>query len=115
MILEGTVSGSGDIHIDGTVRGAITCESSVRIAKQGRIEAQIHARAVEVAGTVHGDITADERILLEPSATVNGDITAPRILIQDGATFRGRVNMRGGKAPDPATDSPDSAKKPEKK
>jgi cytoskeletal protein CcmA (bactofilin family) len=111
MVLEGTVSGSGDIHIDGTVKGAITCESSVRIAKQGRIHAQIHARAVEVAGTVDGDITADERILLEPSATVTGDITAPRILIQDGATFRGQVNMTSRTTPTPGADSATDPKK----
>jgi cytoskeletal protein CcmA (bactofilin family) len=54
----------------------------------------VHGKTVTVAGTVTGDITADDRIELEPSARVDGNITAPRILIQDGATFRGQVNMK---------------------
>jgi cytoskeletal protein CcmA (bactofilin family) len=49
---------------------------------------------VVVAGTVAADITADEKIELEASARVDGNITAPRILIKDGATFKGQVNMK---------------------
>jgi len=49
---------------------------------------------VAIAGTVVGDVTADEKIELEPTARVEGNITAPRILIRDGATFKGQVNMK---------------------
>jgi len=96
--IEGKLLGSGEVLVDGTIQGAIDSQGKVRIAEHGRIEADVHADTVEVAGTVNGHITADERIVLEPTATVDGNITAPRILIQDGATFRGQVNMR---EPDP--------------
>ena len=92
--IEGRVSGSGEIIVNGLVNGTIDATGTVKVAEQGRVEATVHGRIVAVAGSVAGDITADERIELEPSARVDGNITAPRILIKDGATFRGQVNMR---------------------
>jgi cytoskeletal protein CcmA (bactofilin family) len=92
--IEGRVSGSGEIVVNGLVNGTIDASGTVKVAEQGRVEATVHGRIVSVAGAVAGDITADERIELEPSARVDGNITAPRILIKDGATFRGQVNMK---------------------
>jgi cytoskeletal protein CcmA (bactofilin family) len=92
--IEGRISGSGEIVVNGLVNGTIDATGTVKVAEQGRVEAIVHGRVVTVAGAVAGDITADERIELEPSARVDGNITAPRILIKDGATFRGQVNMR---------------------
>jgi cytoskeletal protein CcmA (bactofilin family) len=92
--IEGRISGSGEIIVNGLVNGTIEATGTVRIAQQGQVDATVHGKIVSVAGTVSGDITADERIELETSAHVDGNITAPRILIKDGATFRGQVNMR---------------------
>jgi len=92
--IEGRVLGSGEVLVDGTIKGIIDSDGKVRVAEQGRVEADVHARLVAVAGTVTGNITADERIILEPTAHVDGNITAPRILIEDGAIFKGQVNMR---------------------
>ena len=95
--VDGRVSGSCEIVVNGLVKGTIDGTGKVTIAEQGRVEAATHGRIVTVAGTVNGDITAAEKIELESSARVGGNITAPRILIKDGATFKGHVNMR---APD---------------
>jgi cytoskeletal protein CcmA (bactofilin family) len=92
--IEGRISGSGEIVVNGLVNGTIEATGMVKVAEQGRVEATIHGKIVSIAGAVTGDITADERIELEPSAQVEGNITAPRILIKDGANFRGQVNMR---------------------
>ncbi len=92
--VEGTLSGSGQILVDGRVRGSIEGRDEVVVATRGRVDATVHGRLVMVAGRVTGDITADEKIELEPTAQVNGNMTAPRILIRDGATFRGKVNMK---------------------
>jgi cytoskeletal protein CcmA (bactofilin family) len=94
ILVEGALSGSGQILVDGRVRGSIEGKDVVVVAPRGRIDATVHARVVTVAGRVTGNITADEKIELEPTAQVEGDMTAPRILIKDGATFRGKVNMR---------------------
>jgi len=92
--IEGRVLGSGEILIEGMIKGTINSDGKVRVAEQGRVEADVHAHLVAVAGTITGNITADDRIILEPTARVDGNITAPRILIEDGATFKGQVNMR---------------------
>ena len=110
--IEGRITGSGEIVVNGLVNGTIDATGTVKVADQGRVEATVHGKVVSVAGTVAGDITADERIVLEPSARIDGNITAPRILIQDGATFRGQVNM---KDPDkrPAVKTSSARKLPE--
>jgi len=92
--IEGRISGSGEIIVNGLVNGTIEATGTVKVAEQGRVEATVHGKTVSIAGTVNGDITADEKIELEASAHVDGNITAPRILIKDGATFKGQVNMR---------------------
>jgi cytoskeletal protein CcmA (bactofilin family) len=91
---EGTLSGSGEIIVNGTVRGSIEGSASITIEAPGKVTATIHGRTITVAGTVKGNMSADERIELGATARVEGDITAPRILIRDGATFKGQVNMR---------------------
>ena len=92
--IDGTLSGSGEIVVNGYVHGSVDGEDRVQVAEQGRVEASVHGRTIVVAGHVTGNITADDRIELERTARVVGDITAPRILIHDGATFRGQVNMK---------------------
>lgn len=94
ILVDGALSGSGQILVDGRVQGSIDGKDTVEVAARGRVDATIHARVVVVAGRVKGNITADEKIELEPTARVDGDITGPRILIKDGATFKGQVNMR---------------------
>ena len=92
--IEGRISGSGEIIVNGTVNGTIDVTGTLKVAEQGRVEAAVHGKIVTIAGTVTGDITADEKIELEASAHVDGNITAPRILIKDGANFKGQVNMK---------------------
>ncbi|MEJ2189997.1 MAG: polymer-forming cytoskeletal protein [Acidobacteriota bacterium] len=92
--VEGRILGSGEILVDGEVEGAIEGTGTVQIAEHGGVEASVHARNVVVAGRVKGNISANQRIELQPSAFVEGNITAPRILIRDGATFKGQVMMK---------------------
>ncbi len=92
--IEGRILGSGEILIDGEVKGAIEGTGTVQIAEHGGVEASVHARNVVVAGRVKGNISANQRIELQPSAFVEGNITAPRILIRDGANFKGQVLMQ---------------------
>jgi cytoskeletal protein CcmA (bactofilin family) len=91
---EGTLTGSAEVTIEGAVKGTVRTEAGVLVAESGTVEAEVHGRSVVVAGTVKGNVTADERIELRPSARLVGNITAPRILIEDGATFEGKVEMK---------------------
>lgn len=93
VIIDGKVSGNEPVLIEGTVRGEINLAGDLRLGTQARIEAKVHAKNVTVEGKVNGDITADDRVELVASATVDGNIKAPKIVVAEGARFRGNVDM----------------------
>jgi len=98
IILEGTLRGTEDVVVEGTIKGAIALESNLRISASARVEATVHARNVVVEGTLVGDVSADQRIELLASAAVDGNIKAPKVVVAEGARFRGAVDM-GTKKP----------------
>ena len=97
LTIDGTVSGSEMVLIEGTVRGKINLQSDLHIGTKARVEATVHARNVTVEGKVTGDISADDRLELVMTATVDGNIKAPRIIVAEGAKFRGSVDMGSAK------------------
>jgi cytoskeletal protein CcmA (bactofilin family) len=93
VTIEGTLSGSEPVVIEGSIRGNVNISADLRIGTKARIEATVHARNVVVEGKLSGDISADERVELVASATVDGNIKAPKIVVAEGAKFRGSVDM----------------------
>jgi cytoskeletal protein CcmA (bactofilin family) len=93
IVIEGTITGSEPIRIEGTVRGKVNLASDLLIGTKARVEATVHARNVVVEGKLQGDISADEKVELVASATVDGNIKAPKIIVAEGARFRGSVDM----------------------
>ena len=103
--VEGEIKGAGEVRIEGTVKGKLDCSASVLVAQGGRVEAELRAETITIAGKLKGDAYASQKIELTPTAEVEGDISSPRILIREGATFEGQVFMtgkKGNKAPEPA-------------
>ncbi len=98
ITVEGTVSGSERVVVEGTVRGQINIEADLLIGTKARVEATVHARNVTVEGKLNGDVSADDRVELVASATVDGNIKAPKIIVAEGAKFRGSVDM-GSRVP----------------
>lgn len=98
VTIDGTISGSEAVLIEGTVRGKINVTNDLRIGTKARVEATVHAKNVTVEGRLNGDVSADDRVELIASATVDGNIKAPKIVVAEGAKFRGSVDM--GKAKD---------------
>lgn len=97
--IKGDVTGSEDLLIQGRVDGSVTLEDhAVGVGGDGRVKADIIGRLITVEGHVEGDLTAQEQIVLRGSAQVKGDIKAPRVVLEDGATFRGLVDMGSGGA-----------------
>ena len=93
ITIDGTVSGSEAVLIEGTVRGKINLTNDLRIGTKARVEAAVHAKNVTIEGRLNGDVSADDRVELIASATVDGNIKAPKIVVAEGAKFRGSVDM----------------------
>ena len=92
--IKGDVTGSEDLLIQGKVDGSVTLEKHmVSVGSEGHVKADIVGRVITIEGKVEGDLTAQEQIILRGSAQVHGDIKAPRVVLEDGATFRGLVDM----------------------
>ena len=98
VTIDGTISGNEAVLIEGTVRGKINLNNDLRIGTKARVEATVHAKNVTIEGRLNGDVSADDRVELIASATVDGNIKAPKIIVAEGAKFRGSVDM--GKAKD---------------
>jgi cytoskeletal protein CcmA (bactofilin family) len=97
LTIDGTISGSETVLIEGTVRGKINLSGELRIGTKGRVEATVHAKNVTVEGKLTGDVSADDKVELVASATVDGNIKAPKIVVAEGARFRGSVDMGSAK------------------
>lgn len=103
--IEGDVTGSEDLLIQGKVDGSVTLgQHAVGVGGEGRVNANIVGRVITIEGRVEGDLTAEEQIILRGSAQVHGDIKAPRVVLEDGATFRGLVDMGGNGSNGQATE-----------
>ena len=95
VLVKGELSGSEDLYLDGEVEGSIELKDhSLVVGPHGRVRAHINARDVTVHGKVDGNIRGSERVELKRSAQVAGDIATQRVVIEDGAFFKGGIDIR---------------------
>ena len=88
------MSGEEDLLIEGKLEGKIECRNhSVTIGKSGRIKGDIYGKIITVEGNVEGNLFGDEQLSVRQSGTVRGNITAPRVALEDGANFKGSIDM----------------------
>jgi cytoskeletal protein CcmA (bactofilin family) len=103
VVLKGQVYGREDLTIDGEVEGTVELqEHRLTIGPNGKVVATIKAREIVVLGTVHGNIETREKIEIRKEAKVVGDIRTARIVIEDGAYFKGSIDIVRAEAPKPA-------------
>lgn len=94
VCIKGELSGSEDIYLDGEVEGSIHLTgNSLTVGPNGRVRADVSARNVIVSGSLTGNIQASERTEFRKSATVSGDVQTRRIAIEDGAYFKGKLEI----------------------
>jgi cytoskeletal protein CcmA (bactofilin family) len=92
--VKGEISGSEDLLIDGSVEGLIQLdERKLTVGATAKVTADIIAREVVVYGTVKGNLRAKDRIEIKKDGSVNGDLTTSRIMIEDGAYFKGSIEI----------------------
>jgi len=95
IVINGELSGSEDLTVEGQVEGKIELRDHVlTVGSNGRIKAQVSAKAIVVFGQVTGNLTASEKVDIKENGSVDGDIVAPRVAIADGSHFRGSIDMQ---------------------
>jgi cytoskeletal protein CcmA (bactofilin family) len=92
--VKGELSGREDLAIEGKVEGTIALNGyNVTIGQTGRVAAEIQAKSVLVGGHVNGNISADDRVEVAATGSMVGCVRAPRVVLVDGARFKGSIDM----------------------
>lgn len=92
--VNGDISGDENLVIEGKVDGKIHLEQNqVEVGQTGRVNADISAKVIKIAGEVRGDITGTEKVIISRTGNVHGNIVAPRMTLEDGAIFKGSIDM----------------------
>jgi len=109
LVVKGEVSGSESLYIDGKVEGAINLPGNrVTIGRNGQVAANISAREIVVLGKVRGNCQASDRVDIRSEGSLTGDVIAARISIEDGAFFKGGIDIRKpGNEAKPGTTTPE--------
>ena len=95
VVIKGELSGSEDLYVDGQVEGTIELQgNSLTVGPHGQLRADVNAKNVIVHGVLEGNVKASERTDLRKSAVVTGDIFSQKIAIEDGAYFKGKVDIQ---------------------
>jgi cytoskeletal protein CcmA (bactofilin family) len=95
VLIRGELSGSEDLYLDGEVEGNVTLlQHSLIIGPHGRVRANIHAKDVVIHGRVDGNVRGEEKVELRRTAVLTGDISTQRIVIEDGAFFKGAIDIQ---------------------
>jgi cytoskeletal protein CcmA (bactofilin family) len=94
IAIQGDVTGEEDLVIQGRVDGKVDLKQhSVTVGKNGRVRADVYGRTITIEGEVQGNLYGEEQIVVRQSGRVEGNITAPRVTLEDGARFKGSIDM----------------------
>ncbi len=99
IIVKGELSGEEDLMIQGRVEGRVDLKkNNVTVGRTGNVKANIYGKIISIEGEVEGDIYGEEKIIVRASGLVRGNMTAPRVNLEDGAKFKGSIDMdsKGG-------------------
>jgi cytoskeletal protein CcmA (bactofilin family) len=95
--VKGDITGSENLTIEGTVNGSVDLpQNDLTVGESGNVTADLKAKTVRVDGQVTGDISGAEKIVVSATGRVKGNMTAPRVTLEDGAKFKGSIDMDPG-------------------
>jgi cytoskeletal protein CcmA (bactofilin family) len=92
-VLEGKIETKGSLRIDGKVKGAIRTADTLTIGMSGRVEGEIFARNAVVGGRIEGNISVEDKLVLEAKSVLIGNLKAKKLVIDEGAVFQGKSDM----------------------
>jgi len=94
IVIKGEITGKEDLLIDGKVEGSIHLKGhNVMIGQSGQIKANIDAKLIVIEGELHGDVNGEEKVIIRETGNVHGNIVSPRVTLEDGALFKGSIEM----------------------
>jgi cytoskeletal protein CcmA (bactofilin family) len=93
LVVDGELTGADPVLVRGLLRGRVETSAAMVVEEGATVEADVHVRRLEVRGCVTGPVTAKELVDVRETARLVGDVCAPRVLIADGAVFRGNVDV----------------------
>ncbi len=107
LFIKGEITGSESLFVDGKVEGSINLAGNrVTVGRNGQVAANINAREIVVLGKVRGNMTATDRVDIRAEGALTGDVAAARISIEDGAFFKGGIDIRKAEAKPTAASAP---------
>jgi len=116
LYIKGEITGSESLYVDGKVDGSINLAGNrVTVGRNGQVAASINAREIVVLGKVRGNITATDRVDIRAEGALTGDVAAARISIEDGAFFKGGIDIRKPETKPAAASAPPAESKAESK
>src|SRR5947208_13885622 len=106
LVIKGEVTGSESLYIDGRVEGSINLPGNrVTVGRNGVVAANINAREIVVIGKLRGNLNASDRVDIRNEGSLTGDVVAQRISIEDGAFFKGGIDIRKPGAAEPKAEA----------
>lgn len=112
LFIKGEITGTESLFIDGKIEGSINLPGNrLTVGRNGQVSASINAREIVVLGKVKGNVAATDRVDIRAEGSLTGDVAAARISIEDGAYFKGGIDIRkpdakSSAAPAPASETP---------
>lgn len=95
LFIKGEITGSESLFVDGKVEGSITLPGNrVTVGRNGQVAANITAREIVILGKIRGNVSASDRVEIRAEGSLTGDVTVARISIEDGAFFKGGIDIR---------------------
>jgi cytoskeletal protein CcmA (bactofilin family) len=99
IVIRGRVKSDEDLIVKGRIEAEISSSKAVQIENSGIVKANLQVKSAKISGVLVGNIQAESRVELSPDGRMVGDILAPRIVISDGAAFKGRIDMQSFDTP----------------
>lgn len=97
LVINGTLAGEEDLLVEGRLDGEISLrQNRVTIGENGRIKADVYSKSIYVEGEVQGNLFGEDEVVIRRSGKVRGNVTAPRVTLENGAKFKGSIDMQPG-------------------
>ena len=111
---HGTLSGPAELIIEGEVEGEVRPDNHLEIGPNGKVVGDISVRTARISGQVVGNVVGSEVVEITATGRLEGDVRAPRVVISEGAFFRGNVQMTGSSSPDSNSSARATGREPDK-